>query len=111
MNEKQLTAALFDRYRKLGLPRTKMFANANYGAFGQVGLTRGIFDLTIHTPGPGPLVRYLELKTPNGKLSKAQDEFRIHCVELGIPCAVAFGLDEAVGVLEDWKVIRPEARK
>jgi hypothetical protein len=104
MNEKAITTALLDRWRKLGTPGSLIFAQANYGAFGQVGLTRGVFDLCVIVPGLP--VAFLELKTENGRLSDAQRDFQITCINAGIPQAVSYGLDEAIAILERWGAVR-----
>jgi hypothetical protein len=105
--EAQLTRALIDAWRKLGLPKTFVGSIPNQFAHGQAGLTKGIFDLLVLAPGLP--IGLLELKTEAGKLSEAQTEFRMKLISAGAPHAIAYGLDEALRVLVDWKVIRREA--
>ncbi len=57
---------------------------------------------------PHGSVRFLELKREKlsggqgEKLSEGQVEFRHHCIQCGIPHAVAYTLDEVLRVLNEW---------
>ena len=104
--EKQIQAAVIDRWRVLGVPGSLVCAVPNAGALGQPGLTAGIFDLICI----GPLfVGFLELKRESGRLSAHQEAFRLLLLRNGIPHAVAYGLDEAIIALEFWGIIRRAA--
>lgn len=103
MKESQIQAAVIEHWRTFGLPKTLVAAIPNQRAFGQAGLTPGLFDLlTI-----GPLgVGLLELKTDTGKLSEAQREFSMLCVMRGVRHAVAYGREQPIAVLEEWQLVR-----
>lgn len=107
MSEAQITRHVMQRWRTLGLPNTKVASIPNMGARGQYGLTPGLPDLVCIGPA---FTGFLELKTESGKLSKAQEDFKLLCIRNAIPHAVAYGLDQAVDVLEHWKMIRRESR-
>lgn len=110
MTEKQIQQAVMDHWRAFGLPGTLVAAVPNAGAFGQPGLHRGLFDLVVIG---GEHLRdrtgWLELKTAKGKLSTDQEAFKLICIKTGTPYAVAFGRDEPIRVLEDWRVVRRAA--
>ena len=110
--EKQIQAALVDRWLLIGNPGTLLAAIPNEGAFGQPGLTKGLFDLIAIGPSIRGGQGWLELKRPAdgkkpaGKLTPEQEDFRALLVARGIEHAVADSLDEAVVVLEFWGMIR-----
>lgn len=104
ISEKAIQTAVFAHFRAFGVPGAMLFANANARAFGQPGLTKGVFDITaINVDGQ---VGFLELKTAKGKLSADQEAFRMALIRAGVRCAVAYGRDEPIRVLEDWEIIR-----
>lgn len=108
MTEAQIQAAVIDHWKKLGLPGTLVAAVPNARAFGQPGLTKGLFDLVVM--GGDFLdgkTGWLELKVKGGKLRPDQEAFKLICIAAGVPYAVAFGRDEPISVLEEWKVVRP----
>lgn len=110
LSEAQLTRAVMQHWRARGLPNTRVVSLPNMGSMGQAGLTRGLPDLLVvskHLPGGLGL---LELKTETGKLSTEQTAFRSTCISAGAKIAVAYGLDQALEVLLDWGVIKPEAK-
>jgi hypothetical protein len=104
LTEKQIQSAVIDRWRKLGLPHTRVAAIPNARAFGQPGLTKGVPDLLIIAPGLP--IGLLELKTDKGKLSPEQEAFKSDCIIAGVEIAVTYGLDEAIKILEHWRVVR-----
>lgn len=110
MTERDIQTAVVAHWRALGLPGTMVAAFPNAGAFGQPGLTKGLFDLVVMG---GDYLRdrtgWLELKTAKGKLTPEQEAFKAHCIASGIPYAVAHGRDEPIRVLEQWRVVRPVA--
>lgn len=107
MTEAQITKHVMARWRSMGLPDTLVASIPNMGAKGQYGLTRGLPDLLCIGPN---FVGFLELKREGGKVSKHQEQFKMLAIRNGIPCAIAYGLEQAVAVMEAWKMIRPEAR-
>jgi hypothetical protein len=111
MTEAQIQKAVIDHWKAFGLPNTLVAAVPNAGAFGQAGLTKGLFDLIVIG---GPHLRdrtgWLELKRDGGKLRPEQQTFKDLCIVTGTPYAVAFGRDEPITVLEDWRVVKPRAR-
>lgn len=106
MTEAQITAHVMQRWRTLGLPNTLVASVPNMGARGQHGLTPGIPDLICIGPA---FVGFLELKTEKGRVSEAQELFKTLCVVNGIPHSITYGLDQAVTILEHWKMIRRAA--
>jgi hypothetical protein len=110
MTEAQIQKAVLEHWRAFGLPGTLVAAVPNAGAFGQAGLTKGLFDLIVIG---GPHLRdrtgWLELKREGGKVRPEQDAFKLLCASAGIPYAIAFGRDEPITVLETWKVVKPRA--
>lgn len=104
LSEKQIQSAVMDHYRKMALPNTFVGCIPNARSFGQPGLTKGMFDLLVMSPKIG--AGFLELKTDKGKLSEHQEAFRMACIGAGAHCAVAYGRDEPIRVLEDWGVVR-----
>lgn len=108
MTEAQITSHVMARWRSLGLPDTLVASIPNQRAAGQHGLTRGLPDLLCIGPN---FVGFLELKRAGGKVSAQQKDFKLLCVANGIPHSIAYGLEQAVAVLEHWKMIRPEAKQ
>lgn len=108
LSEKQIQSAVLSHWRSFAVPGTLVAAIPNAGALGQPGLHRGVFDLMVMG---GPFLRdrtgFLELKTTTGKLSAHQETFKLICIAAGVPCAVAFGRDQPIRVLEEWGVVRP----
>jgi hypothetical protein len=107
--EKAIHSAVIDRWLLLGVKGSLVATIPNEGAFGQPGLTKGLFDLIVLSPTLGRLTGWLELKKPDGALSAAQKEFRALLLPLGVPHAVAYDVDQAARVLEEWGAIRPVA--
>lgn len=108
MTEAQIQSAVVAHWRAFAVPGTLVAAIPNAGALGQPGLHRGVFDLMVMG---GSFLRdrtgFLELKTVTGRLSAHQETFRLICIATGVPCAVAFGRDQPIRVLEDWGVVKP----
>jgi hypothetical protein len=107
ISEAQITKAVMDTWRKLGLPGTRVASIPNQRAAGQYGLTKGVPDLLVIAPGL-PL-GLIELKTETGKLSPEQQAFKVDLIIVGAPYRVTYGLDQALACLRDWHVIRSEA--
>lgn len=71
------------------------------------GMKAGVADLCFLTPLDEGAVAFLELKTIGGSLSVAQRAFAAICRRLGIRWATAKTLDEALHVMRDWNILRP----
>ena len=69
-----------------------------------MGVLAGVVDLIISQPGG--VMRYLELKTRRGIVSKEQTAFMSAMEANGHDTAVVRSLEEAARVLEGWGVIR-----
>ena len=70
ISEKAIQTAVIDHWRALGTPGSYVAAIPQARAFGQPGLTKGIFDLLVMSPTLG--VAFMELKTETGRLSPDQ---------------------------------------
>lgn len=102
--EAQIQGAVLAHWRQFGVPGSLVAAIPNQKAFGQAGLTQGLFDLLCIAPGFG--VGFLELKTLRGRLSSHQIRFREVLMEAGVRHAVAWGRDEPIQVLKFWGIVR-----
>jgi hypothetical protein len=71
------------------------------------GMKAGVADLCFLFPIEEGAVAFLELKTIGGSLSIAQMGFRAICRRLGIRWETAKTLDEALGVMRAWNVLKP----
>lgn len=103
-SEKQIHTAVIDHWRMFGTPDSFVATLANEYAHGQPGLTRGLPDLLVLAPGLP--IGFIELKRDKGKLSTAQAAFKVLCDRLGVKCAVCWGRDDPIRVLEEWGVVR-----
>ena len=110
-SEKQIHTAVVDHWRMFGLPGTLVATLANEYAHGQPGLTRGLPDLLVLGPSIPGHVGFIELKKLTGAPSKAQLDFQGRCMDLGIFCALTYGRDEPIYVLECWGVIKRNERR
>lgn len=102
MRESQITRAVIEHWKKLGVPGSLVASIPNQLSHGQYGLTKGLPDLLVIGPNG---VSFLELKTDNGKLSEAQVTFKELCEKRGIPMTVTYGRDEPIRALEAWGVV------
>lgn len=107
MTEADIHKHVIDRWRKMGRPNTLLATIPNMRAAGQHGLTKGLPDLIAIAPGLP--MGFIELKTDKGKVRPEQQAFIDLCNRNGVRCALTRGLDEAVGVLIAWGVVKPEA--
>ncbi|MCK1671061.1 hypothetical protein [Bradyrhizobium sp. 150] len=73
------------------------------------GMKAGVADLCFLFPIEEGAVAFLEMKTIGGSLSVAQMGFRSICRHLGIRWETAKTLDEAIGVMRAWNVLKPNA--
>lgn len=108
LRESDIHKHVIDRWRKTGKPNTLLATIPNQRAFGQYGLTKGLPDLVAIAPGLP--VGFIELKTERGRVSPDQQAFIDLCRVTGVRCAITRGLDEAIGILIAWGVVREEAR-
>lgn len=110
ITERAIQQAVIDHWRAFRVPGTLVAACPNAKAHGQAGLTRGLFDLVV-IGGPVLLDRtgWIELKAEGGRLRPEQRAFQELLIRSGTPYAVAYGRDEPIRVLEEWKVVRPRA--
>ena len=83
--ESLIQAACIDHWRALGVPGSLVAAVPNARAAGQAGLTRGLFDLVVMSPKLGDRTGWLELKAEDGKLSPAQNTFKLLMIARGVP--------------------------
>lgn len=67
------------------------------------GLRAGVADLVIMRRDG--MACFLEIKTPKGRLSPAQDNFRILCQTRGWPWGIARSVDQALDLCRTWGVI------
>ncbi len=68
-----------------------------------LGVKAGVSDLIFCYDG-----RFyaLELKTEKGALSESQDKFVNDCLNVGAWVGVAYGLNDALKILDDWGFLR-----
>jgi hypothetical protein len=105
--EKEILAAVLAHWKALGNQDTLIATIPNAGAFGQLGLTKGLPDLIVLGHSIPGRIGFIELKRIGGKPSPAQEEFQARCVALGISHAITYGRDEPIYVLEGWGVLKP----
>jgi hypothetical protein len=108
MTERQIQKAVMAHWKAFGIPGTLVAAIPNAGALGQYGLTRGLFDLLVIGGRVG--VAFLELKTDKGELTPYQIAFRSVLIVNEVPYAVTHGREQPITVLEDWGIVRKQAR-
>lgn len=73
----------------------------------RMGVRAGVADLMFTTGGRSVAI---ELKTEIGVVSKDQEEFAIDLTRAGGEWYVAYGLDQALAVLQSINVIRPNIK-
>jgi len=76
---------------------------AEAGRFKALGVKAGVPDLLALRAGQ---LFALELKAPGGRVSDAQRDMLAALNAAGAHTAVAWGLDEALEILERWGVLR-----
>ena len=106
--ERDIQASVMQHWKALGYEGTLVFANVNANAFGQPGLTPGVFDLTVLGGNVG--TGFIELKAASGKLSPEQERFKLILIRNSIPYAICYGRDQPIEVLEAWGIVRPQVR-
>ena len=68
-----------------------------------MGLRAGVADLVFFLPGGKAVC--MELKTPKGRLSDSQKEFRESCSDLGVGYVVCRSMEDVEEALRGWKLI------
>ena len=68
-----------------------------------LGLRAGVSDLVFMLPGGK--CACMELKTPSGRLSPKQRDFREVCDELDVPYVICRSLEDVEDNLRDWRLI------
>lgn len=111
--EKQLQGLVIDFWRVAGFPGTRVAAIPNQRAFGQPGLTKGLPDLLFYGGAlmPKGHVKFIELKTENGRLSTAQQVIRDEMAEAGVHVHICRSFEEAHDTLVAWRICRPTIRR
>lgn len=109
-SEKSIQRAVIQHWKTFGLPDTLVAAIPNAAAFGQSGLTKGLFDLLAIGPYVPMRVGFIELKTEEGKMSPAQEAFKKLLLHHDISYAVTFGRDQPIDVLEMWNLVKRRAK-
>lgn len=106
--ERELTRMVRDYWSQFGFPETLLWANPNAGALGQIGLTRGVPDLSA-IGGAKLLGRtlYIEMKTRAGVVKPAQQMFHDKLRSAGAPVYVCRSFEEAHDALVEWGVCKP----
>ncbi len=67
------------------------------------GMLPGVADLIL--VAPGGKAHYLELKAPKGKLSDDQEAFFAACCQSDISYNVAWEIDTALYILDNWGLL------
>ena len=67
-----------------------------------LGVTPGVPDLCLITPVGR--VFFIEVKTPNGRLSAEQQKIHEWLTAIGVSCAVARSIDDARNALRAWNI-------
>lgn len=68
-----------------------------------MGMLAGVPDLAFILADGRPA--FLELKSGKNKLSPEQTDFAKRCDAIGVECASAWGIDQALAVLIAWGVL------
>lgn len=76
--------------------------------FKALGVVAGVPDILVLWKGH---LYGLELKAPGGKLSENQTETQRNMAAAGATLGVAWSLDEALGQLESWGLLRGAAQR
>jgi len=109
--ETQLQRAIVQHYRARATPGTFMFAVPNGGLRSRIeasimkatGTVAGVPDTIWIRDGK---IYGLEIKTADGKPTKAQPDTIAAMEAAGAYCCIAYGLDRALQRLETWGLLR-----
>jgi len=119
--ERILQTALVEHLRLRARDGVLYFAVLNGGSrdvreaanLKRAGVLPGVADLLLFRPGACPhcgntrLEGFaLELKAPGGRPTEAQLAFMARFADAGGHTCIAEGIDEALGALEAWQIIR-----
>ena len=83
-------------------------SKASAGRAKAEGMTAGVPDIALVRSGGS--VAYIELKTPSGRLSPAQNEWLDWCVENQIPATVCRSVADVQQILWAWNIQTREAK-
>lgn len=109
MSEREITCAIATYLKLKGLTSTHVANERNCSvrrgaSLKRQGLRAGTPDFIVFSPGLKYSLLLLEVKVLKGRLSHAQiafrDEIREKCP--AIKWAVAYGLDEAIKIIEEY---------
>jgi hypothetical protein len=111
VNEQAIQRAVFDHIRARGVPGLFAFHPANGGYRRPVeakilkgmGLRAGVPDVILIHEGR---CYAMEIKAPGGRATAAQLEALAEMEAAGAFTCVAEGLDRALAVLEQWRLLR-----
>ena len=78
-------------------PSTRMY-------FARLGVLPGVADLCFVLPDKTSA--FIEVKSPGGKLSPAQQHFQARCAVLGLRYRVVYSVADAEEVLKEWQALR-----
>jgi hypothetical protein len=112
--EQQIQRAVIDHLRWRGMPGVFAFHPANGGwrsaveaaIFKSLGVVAGVPDIIIIHSGQ---CFGLELKADRGRLTDVQRDAHGRMRAAGACVAVAYGVDEAIGQLTEWQLLRGAA--
>jgi hypothetical protein len=110
--EHDIQVAIISHYRRTYAGR--IFAIANGGYRGRIeavklkaeGVEPGVLDLCIINPTPRDTVRFVEVKAPGGVESDLQKAFIRDLIDMLVPVATVYSLDEAKRLFEEWQLVR-----
>jgi hypothetical protein len=110
-SEQQIQRAIFEHLRWRAVPGAFAFHVPNGGwrsaveaaIFKGIGVVAGIPDVVAIHDGK---VFCLELKVDRGRLSNVQRDAHERLREAGATVATAYGIDEALGQLTEWCMIK-----
>jgi hypothetical protein len=104
-----MTAVLLDGMRLLWFhpPNGAYLGGSSRGRAGaqmkSQGLKPGVPDIVILTPAPtNGKPCFIELKTKTGRLTAAQDKWRLALIDLGYNWALCRGIDDVISILDEW---------
>ena len=101
-DEAKLQSAIVKAYHAAGVfchsvPNEAAGSNAvRQGQFVSMGLKPGVADLVVWLPEG---IAYVEVKTPTGKQSPAQERFQARCVSYGVPYYVVRSVSGAMALI------------
>jgi hypothetical protein len=108
--EEQIQCALVEHLKLYGDKRVVWFAvpngehrsKATGGRLKAMGVVAGVYDMVFFLPDGHAAV--LELKSQDGRVSRAQEAFGERCEAINVMQAVAWNIDQALAILTAWGV-------